>query len=65
MSNNIEKVKLVVRATSGAADMDCIKEAIKLSIDLDVPVELIHNGVKYSCDCKYITDLNFKAAHSN
>ncbi len=63
-SNNIKKVKLVVRATPGASDTDCIKEAIKLSIDCDVPVELIHNEVKYNCDSKYLTDLIFKAAHN-
>lgn len=64
MSNNIKKVKLVVRAIPGAADTDCIREAIKLSIDLNVPVELTHNEVKYNCDSKRLTDIIFKEAHN-
>ena len=63
MSNNIKKVKLVVRAIPGAADSDCIKESIKLSIDFGVAVELIHNETNYICDAKQLTDIIFTGAH--
>lgn len=53
---NIEKKEMLVLAISGARIDNCIKDGILLSIEIECPVNLIHNDRSFVINGQEIID---------